>query len=225
MLSFTSTLALTAITSFIIGVGVKTLLNRTNKREEKLKSELSDTKEKLNSFQSDVNTHFEKTANLFNKLSVQYKELYEHLDTSSKKLCDSDVITPLLAQQTSGEKWRKLVVDSDKDTQKTDTSDKWHPTYVEAREAGNADLSDEHDELGVSSSTNSLNTPAEKTKAKLMDQIKDPKYHEADFLSNSLNTVTGKSNKSITEKESVNKKNKLDSKPNLKVVSRESEVV
>ena len=56
-----------------------------------LEQNLRDTKEEMQSYQSDVTHHFEKTATLVNQLTNSYREVYEHLATSSEKLCGGQV--------------------------------------------------------------------------------------------------------------------------------------
>ena len=56
-----------------------------------LEQNLRDAKEEMQSYQSDVTYHFEKTATLVNQLTNSYKEVYEHLATSSEKLCGGQV--------------------------------------------------------------------------------------------------------------------------------------
>jgi hypothetical protein len=55
-----------------------------------LEKDLHQAKEQLQTYRSEVTTHFEKTATLFNQLTKDYREVYEHLATSSNKLCGTD---------------------------------------------------------------------------------------------------------------------------------------
>ncbi len=62
-----------------------------------LESSLSDGKKELESYRTEVAQHFGKTAELFNKLTTDYREVYEHLAASSETLC-GDQAAKLSAQ-------------------------------------------------------------------------------------------------------------------------------
>lgn len=59
-----------------------------DKRTLELEQQLADTKNQLGEYQGDVNRHFLKTSLLFNKLTDDYREVYEHLATGAQKLCN-----------------------------------------------------------------------------------------------------------------------------------------
>ena len=61
----------------------------------KLEQQLSEKTEELNAFHSKVNSHFEKTAELFNHVSDSYQSLYDHMATSSTQLCASQTFHSL----------------------------------------------------------------------------------------------------------------------------------
>ena len=52
-----------------------------------LETSLSESATELESYRAEVAQHFGKTAELFNKLTTDYKEVYEHLAASSEALC------------------------------------------------------------------------------------------------------------------------------------------
>ncbi len=56
-----------------------------------LETSLSQSSAELESYRADVAQHFGKTAELFNKLTTDYKEVYEHLAASSEALCGDRV--------------------------------------------------------------------------------------------------------------------------------------
>ena len=66
----------------------------------KLEQQLSEKTEELNAFHSKVNSHFEKTAELFNHVSDSYQSLYDHMATSSTQLCASQTFQSLPKSST-----------------------------------------------------------------------------------------------------------------------------
>jgi len=67
-----------------------------DKRTLELEQQLEATQSKLTEYQSDVNRHFLKTSLLFNKLTDNYREVYEHLATGAQKLCNEKPLTTAL---------------------------------------------------------------------------------------------------------------------------------
>ena len=53
-----------------------------------LEKQLEATQNQLSEYQGEVNRHFLKTSLLFNKLTDNYREVYEHLATGAQKLCN-----------------------------------------------------------------------------------------------------------------------------------------
>ncbi|MCF6193531.1 MAG: YhcB family protein [Kangiellaceae bacterium] len=66
----------------------------------KLEQQLSEKTQELNAFHSKVNSHFEKTAELFNHVSDSYQSLYDHMATSSTQLCASQTFQSLPKSST-----------------------------------------------------------------------------------------------------------------------------
>lgn len=64
-------------------------LSSDAKEKQRLEAELIQKSEELDSFRNKVNTHFEKTADLFNQVSDSYQMLYDHMAKSSAQLCAS----------------------------------------------------------------------------------------------------------------------------------------
>jgi uncharacterized membrane-anchored protein YhcB (DUF1043 family) len=117
MFSLTASILVTALLAFILGWYARRLLGKPTHKEQKLNTELQSTKQEYSDYQSQVNHYVEKTANLFNDVSLQYKKLYDHLSEGSVELCKNNTNIPTL---------EKL---------KNKDNHDWHPTYVEAREA------------------------------------------------------------------------------------------
>lgn len=75
---------------FAIGGGVGFYMARQIKDKHTLglEKQLETTQNQLNEYQGEVNRHFLKTSLLFNKLTDDYREVYEHLATGAQKLCN-----------------------------------------------------------------------------------------------------------------------------------------
>ena len=56
-----------------------------------LETSLRDSKAELNDYRNEVVQHFGKTADLFNQLTTDYRQVYEHLAASSEALCGDQV--------------------------------------------------------------------------------------------------------------------------------------
>ena len=83
---------------FAIGGGAGFFIARQikDKRTLELEQQLQATQSKLTEYQSDVNRHFLKSSLLFNKLTDNYREVYEHLATGAQKLCNEKPLTTAL---------------------------------------------------------------------------------------------------------------------------------
>ena len=60
------------------------------------RKELRELTEKFEIQQQQVNEHFVTTADLVNKLTLTYKEVYDHLAQGAESLCDLDAATQVL---------------------------------------------------------------------------------------------------------------------------------
>jgi len=58
---------------------------------QELEEGIAQAKHEMQEYRGQVTDHFEKTANLFNQLTNDYREVYEHLANSSEKLCGDQV--------------------------------------------------------------------------------------------------------------------------------------
>ena len=55
-------------------------------------SRVAEAEAKLDTFRTDVNEHFLKTATMFQSLGEQYRELYRHMADGAEKLCDAELV-------------------------------------------------------------------------------------------------------------------------------------
>lgn len=60
-------------------------------RVQELEEQLKQADEEMQAYRGEVGQHFEKTATLFNQLTNNYREVYEHLASSSEQLCGDQV--------------------------------------------------------------------------------------------------------------------------------------
>jgi len=92
--------------------------------KNRLTQELKDKTAELDAFHSKVNTHFEKTAELFNHVSDSYQSLYDHMAKSSTQLCASQTFQVL--PKSSGDEANldpALAQDTENNTTSTEKAD------------------------------------------------------------------------------------------------------
>jgi len=58
---------------------------------QELEESIAQANQEMQDYRGQVTGHFEKTANLFNQLTNDYREVYEHLANSSEQLCGDQV--------------------------------------------------------------------------------------------------------------------------------------
>ena len=132
MLSLLTTILITGLASFAAGWLLHARFGEPSEKEKKLQQDLTETKLELTNYQTEVNQYLEKTADLFNNVSINYKKLYEHLSSGSAQLSHIEAKVAPLEQLT------KVF-----DTSRADPDHNWHPTYFEARDA----IHDENNEI------------------------------------------------------------------------------
>lgn len=171
--TFILTVLLSTIITAFLAWHARNFLGNPSPKERKLSSELAETKAELDSYKQNINNHFEKTASLFNDLSKQYRNLYEHLKTSSKELCGNEYQVNLLQYNSEHSNSIESAVDT------KNIMHNWHPTYFEARDAKNSniDIEIETEELkntDPDSKSNSKSNPTQNSKeqaANLVDNL------------------------------------------------------
>lgn len=83
-----SMLAVGVLVGFFVGRGKG---DTSAPRVKELEEALRIAEQEMQTYRIDVSQHFEKTATLFNQLTNDYRHVYEHLATSSEKLCGDQV--------------------------------------------------------------------------------------------------------------------------------------
>ena len=80
---------------FAVGAFLGFALGRTKgddfQKVRELEHSLEESKAELEDYRQSVAEHFGKTAELFNRLTTDYREVYEHLAASSEALCGDQV--------------------------------------------------------------------------------------------------------------------------------------
>ncbi|MEP1742162.1 MAG: DUF1043 family protein [Kangiellaceae bacterium] len=80
-----------AAAGFFFGRNSSTSEVEKNRLEQELKEKTAE----LDAFHNKVNSHFEKTAELFNHVSDSYQSLYDHMAKSSTQLCATQTFQSL----------------------------------------------------------------------------------------------------------------------------------
>lgn len=80
-----------AAVGFLLGQKNSSSMAEKNRLEQALKEKSAE----LDAFHTKVNTHFEKTSELFNQVSDSYQSLYDHMAKSSTQLCASQTFQAL----------------------------------------------------------------------------------------------------------------------------------
>ncbi len=73
-------------------------LKNFDKQRDKLNDELENARTEIKEQREKVDKHFLKTALLFNRLTDNYREIYEHLATGAQTLCSPQISKPKLDQ-------------------------------------------------------------------------------------------------------------------------------
>jgi uncharacterized protein len=79
-----------------IGVLIGYFMPSGPAKAKELGSELDRVRSEYEAFRGDVNQHFQKTSDLFQDMTVQYRAFYEHLATGAHALCAPEQDAPKL---------------------------------------------------------------------------------------------------------------------------------
>ncbi|MDJ1140430.1 YhcB family protein [Marinicella marina] len=101
----------------IIGALFMYFASKKTSSEQSVKA----VQEKLDSYQSEVEDHFAKTADLIDNLTESYKEVFNHLSDSAEKLLTEEQIQNQLINRRSREVTIKYLKGSDTDENKDPT--------------------------------------------------------------------------------------------------------
>jgi uncharacterized membrane-anchored protein YhcB (DUF1043 family) len=65
-----------------------------------LEARLDRAVQERNDYESEVREHFSRTAELLNRLTEDYRSVYQHVATGAEQLCDGEVVVPANALGT-----------------------------------------------------------------------------------------------------------------------------
>jgi len=88
--------------ALVAGVGVGYLLFMAVERRKTGGKTASEIHAELQEYREQVQEHFTKTSDLFQSLTVQYRELYDHLADGAQDLCEPAPGTPMLGISDKG---------------------------------------------------------------------------------------------------------------------------
>jgi len=118
----TATLIATALLALCIGlaVGWAMGLRRKSKRDViiDLETRLERALESRADYEAEVAEHFARTAELLNRMTEDYQQVYSHLASGADKLCEGSVDIPTSAS---------LLADSSNEALSADVIDTWQP--------------------------------------------------------------------------------------------------
>ena len=90
----TGTAILYAIAASLAGVVLGAFLHKqfgnTGSKARELNQQLEEAREKNERYQHNVADHFSKTATLLNDLTLQYRDIHQHLANGADELCKDD---------------------------------------------------------------------------------------------------------------------------------------
>lgn len=78
------------------GVGAAYLTFGSKRHARELREKVDALQQELDSYRGQVGQHFQRTAELVQKMTHSYREVYEHLASGSQALCQDPVSTPRL---------------------------------------------------------------------------------------------------------------------------------
>ncbi len=85
-----------AIVAFVLGFGLAWLILPRVREEEELEHQLE---EKLEKYQTNVEEHLAKTADLFDELTANYKKVHDHLNQTAQSLLSEEQLQKLVSQR------------------------------------------------------------------------------------------------------------------------------
>ncbi len=80
----------------VFGMGLAVLLFKGLGRSKKLQEEVNRLQQELDDYKGKVTEHFKQTSVLVQKMTDSYRDVYQHLASSSQQLCQEPIDTPQL---------------------------------------------------------------------------------------------------------------------------------
>ena len=148
---------------FAVGAFLGFALGRTKgddfQKVRELENSLSESKAELEEYRQSVAEHFGKTAELFNRLTTDYREVYEHLAASSEALCGDQV--PKISAEVPDSK----LLDAESATTEVETSQAEASVEEKAEETAPESTQEEVKEVVEASDTKDESDNAEPSTA------------------------------------------------------------
>lgn len=102
----------------VFGIGVAMFFMQGFGRAKKLQLEVDRLEKELEEYKSQVTDHFKQTSTLVQKMTESYRDVYQHLATSSQQLCQEPIQMFQLGQE--GKNPDKLLDNKPEPDQQTD---------------------------------------------------------------------------------------------------------
>ena len=83
----------------LIGAALYKLFLSDTKKIQELESQLKTLQQTYDDYQHNVHEHFDTSADLFHKLTENYRDIYKHLANSAEKLCPESISSQLSFSQ------------------------------------------------------------------------------------------------------------------------------
>jgi uncharacterized protein len=84
------------VSGLALGSGIGILLRGGRRRVQQLEEQLGTLEREFDSYRRQVARHFHTTSELVQKMTDSYRDVYEHLATSSQQLCQTELDHPNL---------------------------------------------------------------------------------------------------------------------------------
>ncbi len=131
-----------AIVAFVLGFGLAWLILPRVREEEELEHQLE---EKLEKYQSNVEDHLAKTADLLDELTANYKKVHDHLNQTAQSLLSEEQLQKLVSQrQAKG--YKILVLENDNGEESGNPEEPSGHDSTDASDGSEAPASDHHRE-------------------------------------------------------------------------------
>jgi len=85
-----------SVVAFVLGFGLAWLILPRVREEEELEHQLE---EKLEKYQTNVEEHLAKTADLLDELTANYKKVHDHLNQTAQSLLSEEQLQKLVSQR------------------------------------------------------------------------------------------------------------------------------
>ncbi|UZE95191.1 YhcB family protein [Alkalimarinus alittae] len=96
MENYVAIIIIAFLSGAILGVLIYRLVKGDGGRSKRVEQQMDDLQQKHTRYQAQVSDHFVQTAQLFNRLNDDYREIHNHLAKGATELCSEDNANNLL---------------------------------------------------------------------------------------------------------------------------------